>query len=302
MQLFPNSTYVHKLRPLLPAKTFAPALSRVLWLPTHLAVIGAITYALASGQVPALLWPVAALLIGISFSGITFLAHETLHGGVVRNRTMRWLVGWIGLMPFVLSPRLWKIWHNREHHAHTNHATLDPDKYPILQVYQNSRAVRVITDSFSLGGDVGQTTEFAGLSKLDEILWDHRTSDHSPRGHPLGPLRAELRARRMPDAQTISRARHGQRVEYVGIVICRQRPSTASGVTFMTLEDETGFVNLVVWAAVFEKYSIIARSQSLLGVSGTLQVQEGIVHLIASALWVPELSRPVDAIGSRDFH
>ncbi len=157
-------------------------------------------------------------------------------------------------------------------------------------------------DSFSLGGDVGQTTEFASLSKLDEILWDHRTSDHSPRGHPLGPLRAELRARRMPDAQTILRARHGQRVEYVGIVICRQRPSTASGVTFMTLEDETGFVNLVVWAAVFEKYAIIARSQSLLGVSGTLQVQEGIVHLIASALWVPELSRPVAAIASRDFH
>ena len=152
MQLFPNSTYVHKLRPLLPAKTFAPALSRVLWLPTHLAVIGAITYALASGRVPALLWPVAALLIGISFSGITFLAHETLHGGVVRNRTVRWVVGWIGLMPFVLSPRLWKVWHNREHHAHTNHATLDPDKYPILAVYQNSRAVRVITDSFSLGG------------------------------------------------------------------------------------------------------------------------------------------------------
>ena len=157
-------------------------------------------------------------------------------------------------------------------------------------------------DSFSLGGDVGQTTEFASLSKLDEILWDHRTSDHSPRGHPLGPLRAELRARRMPDASTMLRARHGQRVEYVGIVICRQRPSTASGVTFMTLEDETGFVNLVVWAAVFEKYSIIARSQSLLGVSGTLQVQEGIVHLIASALWVPELSRAVDVIGSRDFH
>jgi error-prone DNA polymerase len=157
-------------------------------------------------------------------------------------------------------------------------------------------------DSFSLGGDVGQSTSFTSLSKLDEILWDHRTSDHSSRGHPLGPLRSELRSRRMPDAKTLSQLRHGQRLHYVGIVICRQRPATASGVTFMTLEDETGFVNLVIWAAVFEKYALIARSQSLLGVTGTLQIQEGIVHFIAESLWVPELSQPVDAVASRDFH
>jgi DNA polymerase III alpha subunit len=157
-------------------------------------------------------------------------------------------------------------------------------------------------DSFSLGGDVGQRTAFAGLSKFDEILWDHRSSDHSPRGHPLGPLRAELTQQRIPDARTVAKLRDGQRLQYVGMVICRQRPATASGVTFMTLEDETGFVNVVVWAQIFAQHSVVARTASLLGVTGRLQVQEGIVHLVTESLWIPALSRPIDIMASRDFH
>jgi error-prone DNA polymerase len=152
------------------------------------------------------------------------------------------------------------------------------------------------------GEDVHGEVAFARLSKLDEIFWDYRASDHSTRGHPLAPLRGELRAHRWPDARTVARGRDGQRVEYVGIVICRQQPGTASGVTFMTLEDETGFVNLVVWAQVFEQFATIIRTTSLLGVTGKLQVQEGIVHLIAEQLWSPQLSRPIAEVASRDFH
>jgi len=122
------------------------------------------------------------------------------------------------------------------------------------------------------------------------------------RGHPLQPLRAELRAKRWPDARSISRGRDGQYVEYVGVVICRQQPGTASGVVFMTLEDETGFVNLVVWPDIFAEYAHVIRTTSVLGVSGKLQVQEGIVHLIAERVWVPRLSRDVVAVASRDFH
>jgi error-prone DNA polymerase len=143
---------------------------------------------------------------------------------------------------------------------------------------------------------------FDPLSKLDEILWDYSSSDHSTRGHPLAPLRGELRAQRWPDARTVSRGRDGQRIEYVGIVICRQQPGTASGVVFMTLEDETGFVNLVVWQQVFARYAPVIKTTSLLGITGRLQVQEGIVHLIAEHLWVPRLSQPVVRVASRDFH
>ncbi len=156
-------------------------------------------------------------------------------------------------------------------------------------------------DEVSLASDADNVA-FAGLSKLDEIFWDYSSSDHSVRGHPLQPLRAELRANRWPDARTISRGRDGAPVEYVGVVICRQQPGTASGVVFMTLEDETGFVNLVVWPTVFAEYSHVIRTTSVLGVTGKLQVQEGIVHVIADRVWVPKLSRAVADVASRDFH
>ncbi|MBA2540213.1 MAG: error-prone DNA polymerase [Deltaproteobacteria bacterium] len=156
-------------------------------------------------------------------------------------------------------------------------------------------------DEVAFGSDADDVA-FAKLSKLDEIFWDYAASDHSTRGHPLQPLRAELRANRWPDARSISRGRDGQHVEYVGVVICRQQPGTASGVVFMTLEDETGFVNLVVWPQVFADYGHVIRTTSVLGVTGKLQVQEGFVHVIADRVWVPKLSRPVIEVASRDFH
>jgi error-prone DNA polymerase len=148
----------------------------------------------------------------------------------------------------------------------------------------------------------GDGARFPGLDKLDEIFWDYRASDHSTRGHPLGPLRPHLRAQRLPDARTVARMRDGERVDYAGVVICRQRPGTASGVTFMTMEDETGFVNVVVWSQVFEANAVLVRTASLLGVSGRLQIQEGIVHVIADGFFTPELPRPIVAGQSRDFH
>lgn len=157
-------------------------------------------------------------------------------------------------------------------------------------------------DTLELGGDVNGQAEFAGLTKLDEIFWDYAASDHSTIAHPLAPMRAELARKGWPDARTVSRGRDGSRIEYVGIVICRQQPGTAAGVVFMTLEDETGFVNLVCWQQVFQQYAHVIKTTSLLGVTGKLQVQEGIVHLIAERVWVPALTRPVVDVASRDFH
>ena len=144
--------------------------------------------------------------------------------------------------------------------------------------------------------------ELAGLGALDRILWDYQTSSHSVRGHPLAPLRNELRNQRLPDARTVQSMRDGQRIRYAGIVICRQRPGTAAGVTFMTLEDETGFVNAVIWKQVFEKYSILVRAAPFLGITGRLQVQESLVHLIADELWTPQVTSPPAEPRSRDFH
>ena len=95
---------------------------------------------------------------------------------------------------------------------------------------------------------------------------------------------------------------HGSRVRYAGIVICRQRPGTASGVTFLTLEDETGFVNLVVWLRVFEAYSLLVKTASFLGVTGHIESRDGVVHLIADSFWEPQLKRKPQPAASRDFH
>jgi error-prone DNA polymerase len=155
-------------------------------------------------------------------------------------------------------------------------------------------------DAMALG-DPDPAVVLDRLTHLDEIMWDYAASEHSTRGHPLAPLRGELRSRRLPDARTVTAGRNGQPIEYVGLVICRQQPGTASGVVFMTLEDETGFVNVILWQRVFQEFSSVIRTTSLLGVAGTLQVQDS-VHLIADRVWAPKLSRPPIDVQSRDFH
>jgi error-prone DNA polymerase len=85
-------------------------------------------------------------------------------------------------------------------------------------------------------------------------------------------------------------------------VICRQRPGTAHEVTFLTLEDETGFVNVVVWQRIYAKHTLIIRTAPFLGVTGTLQVEGGVVHLMARTLWTPKVSLPGIFAQSRDFH
>src|SRR5574337_66677 len=143
---------------------------------------------------------------------------------------------------------------------------------------------------------------FTPLGAVEEVAWDYRRTDHSPRGHPLAPLREELRAQGLLNARTVASMRHGSRVRYAGLVICRQRPGTAAGVTFMTLEDETGFVNVVLWPNVFKRHATLAKTTTFLGVTGTLQVEQGVVHLVAERLWTPQLHTDLATAPSRDFH
>ncbi len=144
-----------------------------------------------------------------------------------------------------------------------------------------------------------QAPTFRKLSSFQHIKWDYERSNHSTRGHPLRELRQVLSSRGLPDASTVNRMRDGTRLKYAGMVITRQRPGTAKGVTFMTLEDETGFVNLVVWQTIFDKYPVLARTATFLGITGKLQSQQGVVHLVADELWVPELE--TTPVRSRDF-
>jgi error-prone DNA polymerase len=144
-------------------------------------------------------------------------------------------------------------------------------------------------------------TKFSGLTPIEQIAWDYRTTAHSARSHPLALLRQQLARQGLPEARALANYRDGTRVRYAGLVICRQRPGTASGVTFMTLEDETGFANLVLWKRVYDSNHLLARTASFMGVSGKLQKQDGVVHIVVEDVWQPELQTPYE-VGSRDFH
>ena len=145
---------------------------------------------------------------------------------------------------------------------------------------------------------------FAPLGAFESIVWDHRTTSHSTRGHPLAPLRRRIAAAGFPTAREVTALRNGTRARYAGMVICRQRPGTASGVLFMTLEDETGFVNLILWPDVFENNRRLAQTVSFLGAAGRIEAGRGATHLVVDRLFQPALPRTPTppALPSRDFH
>jgi fatty acid desaturase len=151
MPLLSRGSYVRVLRPELPERAFERARSRLAFVPVHLAVITIATLAIARGWLPWFAVPLLSLAIGASFAGMTFVAHELLHGGIVRNKHVQYAIGWLGFLPFVVSPRLWLAWHNSSHHARANLPD-DPDSYPTIEQYRARRGARFAVDAFSLGG------------------------------------------------------------------------------------------------------------------------------------------------------
>jgi len=147
-----------------------------------------------------------------------------------------------------------------------------------------------------------QRVEFDRLDPFKVIGWDYESSGHSTFGHPVEPYREQLRDRGFPDAAGLSRFGDGEEVSYVGLIICRQMPDNAAGVLFVTMEDETGFVNLIVWPKAFERYRSIILNVSFLGVTGKIQTGDGVIHIIAERFWRPELSVKPVRVKSRDFH
>jgi fatty acid desaturase len=197
MEHRPVSFYVKAIKRDLPEQAFAPARSRLFWLPTHLAVITLGIICLAAGWLPWALVPGVSVLIGASFAGLTFLGHETLHGAVVRSLVARRLVGAICFGPFMISPRLWIAWHNRVHHGHTNRAGSDPDTYPTLDEYRQRRSVRVVTDHLGPGGSRpnGALSLLIGFSvQSAHMLWRGRSLGLSRSQHAFALLESGLAA------------------------------------------------------------------------------------------------------------
>ncbi len=175
---------------------------------------------------------------------------------------------------------------------------LRPGRREALWEVKGLRGAAPVTLPMAVGE---REATFAALSSFEEVTWDLHASHHSARGHPLEGLRDALREGGFPEAREVAWLPEGSRVRYAGLAICRQRPGTAGGVVFMTLEDETGFVNTVLWARVFEKYAAEVRTLSFLGVDGRVQRTDGVVHVVVDRVFDPPLRRAPPKAASRDF-
>jgi error-prone DNA polymerase len=138
-------------------------------------------------------------------------------------------------------------------------------------------------------------------SAFENTHADYATVGLTLDAHPVSLIRRQLRERRYRRSNEVAALDSGRSTRFAGLVLLRQRPQTASGVTFMTLEDEAGMINVVVWAQVAERFRRVFLESRLLGIEGRLESEQGVRHLIAQRLedLTPLLSRL--ATTSRDF-
>jgi error-prone DNA polymerase len=141
--------------------------------------------------------------------------------------------------------------------------------------------------------------ELPELTRAEQLVLDYRSTGVTVGDHAMRVARPQLPAR-YKSARDLASIPHGSHVSTAGVVICRQRPQTASGVVFVTLEDETGFVNLLLWSKTFERWRHVVTTSSMLAAHGKVEREGDVVYVIPNRLErlglydVPSMSR--------DFH
>jgi DNA polymerase III alpha subunit len=149
------------------------------------------------------------------------------------------------------------------------------------------------------------------MALLPEMpLGEHVVEDYASLGltlkrHPLAFLRTELAREGLVTAAELAHLPVDRRLSIAGIVLIRQRPGSANGVVFITIEDETGIANLIVWPQILERFRPAALGATLLGCTGKLQREESVIHIVADRLqdMTPRLNtlrdRSDDAVAPR---
>lgn len=138
------------------------------------------------------------------------------------------------------------------------------------------------------------------LSPREEVFTDYQTTGLSLRGHPIAFYRNFLNTKRVKTASQLGTLRHGQYVAVAGMVLLRQRPGTAKGITFVTLEDETGSINLVIKIEIWERFYKVAKQSNMWMAHGVLENRNGVIHVVVGRL--EDMSQIVPLENpSRDF-
>ena len=127
-------------------------------------------------------------------------------------------------------------------------------------------------------------TALPAMPLSEEVIADYQTQRLSLKAHPMSFLRASLAERGFVRARDLRARKARSMVQVAGVVLIRQRPGSAKGVVFVTLEDETGVANLVVWPDAFERYRKVVMGARLIEVRGRVEYDEDVLHVIAAHL------------------
>jgi DNA polymerase III alpha subunit len=155
---------------------------------------------------------------------------------------------------------------------------------------------------------VADAAAFAALPPIAPSTLVHQDYEHvglSLKAHPMSFLRERLASSGVVPCGELRDPRvcpQGRRLQVAGLVLVRQRPSTASGVVFFTLEDESGIANLIVWSDTFETYRRVARQSHVLQVRGKVERQGEVVHVHVDHMESLDHALPDVEVASRDFH
>jgi len=132
---------------------------------------------------------------------------------------------------------------------------------------------------------------------------DYRSRGLSLRQHPVSFMRDDLARRGAIPCSALRTMRYGRRVTVAGLVLVRQKPGSAKGVMFITIEDETEVANLVIWPSLFERQRRLILSAGMMAVRGTVQRDGDVIHVVADQLTdLSDMLRRVgDRAGDEDF-
>ncbi|MFK7943778.1 MAG: error-prone DNA polymerase [Paracoccaceae bacterium] len=122
------------------------------------------------------------------------------------------------------------------------------------------------------------------MAQAEHVIADYRSLKLSLKAHPLSFLRAQLAGAGIVQNSALAGFRNGRRATVAGVVLVRQRPGTAKGVVFMTIEDETGVANIIVWPKVLERFRPVVMGARMVSVQGRVQSADGVLHLVAERL------------------
>ena len=174
---------------------------------------------------------------------------------------------------------------------------------PLLE----TRALQVAEAPPSADASNGDAIELPAPSPTEDLLADYRYTGLTLGPHPMAILREKEDFSGFRTADELEGYRQGQLIRIAGLVTGRQRPGTATGVVFMTIEDETGNVNVVVWSSIMERFRAAILQGQLLKVKGVVEREGTVIHVVAGHIedatgMLKNMAKAQLPFKSRDFH